>query len=71
MIGFVVFRDHDMWFKYTFDHWWDDPTFKMDGQRVDTRVEIQRVATRHEAEDMRTVLNMMMHKRPYRWAEEN
>ena len=38
----ILFRDHDGWFRWTYAKQWDAPTFKLDGERVDTRVEIQR-----------------------------
>lgn len=64
MSGFVVFRDHDGWFRWTTARWWDDPTFKLDGGRVDTRVEIGRFDTLAEAKDIRHAYNMMVHGKP-------
>lgn len=64
MSGFVVYRDHDGWFRWTTADAWDDPTYKLDGQRVDTRVEIGRFVTKAEARDVRHAYNMMVHGKP-------
>ena len=68
MMEHVVFRDHDGWFKLTFGHWWDDPRHWMGDERIDTRLLIARFDTRQEADELKVVYNMMMHKRPHRWA---
>ena len=64
MNGFVVYKDHDGWFHWTTVYRWDMPTFKLDGQRVDTRVEVGRYETLAEARDVRHAYNMMLHGKP-------
>jgi hypothetical protein len=64
MVQYVVFRDHDGWFKVAHDYWFDDPTYKLDGQRVDTREEVTRYADLIEAMELRTTYNMMVHGEP-------
>ncbi len=59
MSGFVVYRDPTGWFRWTTAESWDSPTYKLDGQRVDTRVEIGRYDTKAEARDVRHAYNMM------------
>ena len=62
--AYVVYRDHDGWFRVCHDWWWDDPTYKLEGQRVDTRVEIQRFDTKDEARAVRDLYNQMVHGKP-------
>lgn len=64
MSGFVVFRDHDGWFKWATAEWWDDPTYLLCGERVDTRVEITRHDTKEEARNVKYAYNMMVHGKP-------
>jgi len=68
--GFVVFKDHDGWFKVTFGHWWDDPRHWMDGERIDTRLLIERFAERRDAEALRLTYNMMVHRRAHKHANK-
>ena len=62
--NYVVYRDHDGWFRVCHDWWWDDPTFKLEGQRVDTREEVARFKDMHEAIALRVTYNMMVHGTP-------
>ena len=62
---YVLYKDHDGWFRVCHAFWWDDPTFKLDGQRVDTREEIQRFHDRVQARDLGHTYNMMVHRRPH------
>ena len=64
MSGFVLYRDHDGWFRWTTAEVWDRPAFYLEGQRVDTRVEIGRFPTRNEVKDVRHAYNMMVHGKP-------
>ena len=68
-MGYVVFRDHTGWFGIATAEWWERPSNQFMGERLDTRVEIDRFPTKAEADDLRVVMNMMMHKRPHRWAK--
>lgn len=61
---YVVYKDHDAFFKVAHDYWFDDPTFKLEGQRVDTREEIGRYEDMHYALDLAHTYNMMVHRRP-------
>lgn len=64
MTKFVIYKDHDGWFHWTTADWWDRPTYKLDGQRVDTRVEIGRYDTKDEARAVRDLYNQMVHGKP-------
>jgi len=61
---YVVYRDHDGWYRVCHDWWWDDPTYKLEGQRVDTREEVARFKDMHEATELRATYNMMVHGKP-------
>lgn len=60
----VVYRDITGWFRWATAKWWDDPTYKLDGQRVDTREEIARYPTQREAREVRDLYNQMVHGQP-------
>ena len=71
MSGFVLYRDHDGWFKWATTTAWDGPTYKLGGERVDTREEIQRFDTLAEVRDVRHAYNMMVHGKPTRYDSFN
>ena len=58
---FVVYKDHTGRFEVAHDFWWDDPTFKLNGERIDTRVEIGRFDEHDEAFEVRDLYNVMVH----------
>lgn len=66
-LKFVVYKDHDGWFKVCHDYWWDDLTFTIDGQRIDTREEIGRFKDMLEAFEVRGLYNQMVygHDKPH------
>ena len=63
-MNFVVYRDTDGWFRWINARTWDDPTYKLGGQRVDTREEITRHETKDEARNVKYAYNMMVHGKP-------
>jgi hypothetical protein len=65
---FVVFREPSGWFGSATARWWDDRAHMFEGERLDSRTEVQRFDTRQEADDIRVIYNMMMNKRPDKWA---
>jgi hypothetical protein len=68
MSEFVVFREPSGWFGAASARWWDDRVHMFEGERLDSRTEVQRTDTRQEADDLKIVMNMMMYKRPDKWA---
>jgi len=64
MGGFVVYKPHTGWFHWTTADQWDSPTYKLNGERVDTRIEIARCDTLREAKDVRHAYNMMCNGAP-------
>ena len=70
MSRFVTFREHSGWFGSASARWWDDPVHMFEGERLDSRVEVERFDTRQEAADLAVVMNMMVYKRPDKWARK-
>jgi hypothetical protein len=64
MSGFVVYKDHDGWFRWATAERWDRPGNQFEGQRLDTRIEIARCDTKDEARDVRHAYNMMCNGKP-------
>lgn len=64
MSGFVLYKNHDGWLHWTTAEWWDNPRHKLEGERIDTRVEYGRYATKEEARDARDLYNQMVHGKP-------
>ena len=62
--GFVLYRDHDGWFRWATAEWWDNPRHKLEGERIDTREEIGRFETKDEARTTRDLYNQMVHGKP-------
>jgi hypothetical protein len=67
MSEFVVYKDHTGRFEVAHDFWWDSPTYKLDGKRVDTREEIGRFDSHDKAFEVRDLYNAMVHghKKPH------
>ena len=61
---YVVYKEHDGTFRVAHDYWFDDPTFRLDGQRVDTREEIARYKDMLDAFSLSHLYNQMVHGTP-------
>lgn len=71
MSEFVVYKDHDGWFRWMRAEVWDNPVGKLYGQRTDNREEFGRYPTNREAQEVRDTYNQMVHGTPSPWDTYN
>jgi hypothetical protein len=60
---YVVYKDHDGFYSVAHDYWFDDPTYMIDGERMDVREEVGRFKDMHMAVELRHTYNQMVHRR--------